>query len=66
MTRPAFWMVCRSPRHAGAKTEPKQRYQSEADARAAAQTLADQNDAPFVILAATETVWPRGQSKPFL
>ena len=61
--RPAFWMVCRSPRHAGAKTEPKQRFATEADARAAAQDLADQQEAPFVILAATETVWPRSQTR---
>ena len=62
MTAP-FWMICRSPRHAGAKTEPKQRYNTEADAREAAQNMADHTDAPFVILTGTETIWPRGQQK---
>lgn len=55
---PTFWMVCRSPRHAGAKTEPRQRYGTLAEARQAARDLARANDAPFVILAAVETVWP--------
>ncbi len=55
---PAFWMVCRSPRHPGAKTEPRQRYSTHPEALAAARDLARANDAPFVILAAVETVWP--------
>lgn len=59
MTDPTpFWMVCRSPRHAGAKTEPRQRYHTLEDARRAAADLAAANDAPFTILAAVETVWP--------
>lgn len=57
----AFFMICRSPRHPGAKTEPTKRYATEADARADAQRLADQTGHPFVILHATTTVWPTGQ-----
>lgn len=60
--KPPFWMVCRSPRHAGSKTEPKERFRSEDDARTAAQALADANEAPFCILAVTATVWPKGQT----
>ena len=64
---PAFWMVCRSPRHAGAKTEPRQRYASLPEAQSAARDLARANDAPFVILAAVETVWPRDDDqKPLI
>ena len=63
---PAFWMICRSPRHAGAKTEPRQRFSTEADARAAAQSMADQQAAPFVILTATETIWPTSQQDKLL
>lgn len=59
MSRPTpFWMVCRSPRGPGAKTEPRQRYSTLEDARRAAADLANANDAPFTILAAVETVWP--------
>ncbi len=66
MNTPAFWMICRSPRHAGSKTAPTTRYATLPDARRAAQDLADQSDAPFVILAASETIWPaRGQQKLF-
>lgn len=62
MTGPSFWMVCRSPRHAGAKTEPRQRFSTLEDARRAARDLAQANDAPFTILAAVETVWPASGS----
>lgn len=66
MTRPAFWMVCRSPRHLGARTEPKQRYQTEADAIRAATDLAAEHGHPFVVLAVTHTVWPKAASQPSL
>jgi hypothetical protein len=55
---PAFFMVCRSSRGPGAKTEPRQRFATLAEARAVAQRLADQTGHPHVILAATETLWP--------
>lgn len=53
-----FWMVARSPRHPGAKTAPTTRYGSLSEARRAAQDLANQSDAPFVVLGVEETVWP--------
>lgn len=53
-----FWMVARKPDHAGARTEPKQRFPFRADARRAAAELADQNGAAFVILEAVEVVRP--------
>ena len=65
MTAP-FWMICRAPRHEHSKTEPRQRYTSEADARTAAQAMADQHDAPFVVLIATTTIHPRSQQKSLL
>jgi len=61
-----FWMVCRSPRHAGSKTEPKQRYGSLDEARMAAQALADQLAVPFVVLQATDTVWPKDHTPSLL
>lgn len=66
MTAPAFWMVCRSPRGPGARTEPKQRFSIEADAAAAAQRLADETGHPHCLLAATRTIWPRGQTDKLL
>jgi hypothetical protein len=63
MTAPAFFMVCRSPRHAGAKTEPRVRYGTEGEARAVAQRLANETDAPHVVLAATVTLWPQGRTR---
>ena len=63
MTAPSFFMVCRSPRHNGAKTEPRVRYGTEAEAREVAQRLADETDAPHVVLAATVTLWPQGQTR---
>jgi hypothetical protein len=65
MTAP-FWMICRSPRHAGAKTEPKQRFATEADARLAAQQMADTHQAPFCVLAVTATIWPQGDQQTLL
>lgn len=61
-----FWMVCRSPRHAGSKTEPTHRYATKADAMREAKALANQTGAPFVILEATETVWPDGDQERLL
>jgi hypothetical protein len=61
-----FWMVCRTPRHEGAKTEPRQRYTTLDEARRAAATLAAEHDAPFTILAAVETAWPRSQQDRLL
>lgn len=61
-----FWMICRSPRHPGAKSEPKQRFASEKDARAAAQSMADQHGAPFAVLSVTATLWPRSQQQSLL
>lgn len=59
MSNPAFYMVCRSPRFEGAKTEPRVRYPTLEAARAAAQKLANQTSNPFTILAAAETVKPK-------
>ncbi|MGZ9812314.1 hypothetical protein ACXN5S_17775 [Pseudoroseicyclus sp. H15] len=53
-----FWMIARQPRRQGDKTEPRQRYSSRADALAAATRLAEQNDAPFVLLEAIEVIRP--------
>lgn len=53
-----FWMVARKPNHARARTEPKARYSTLADARAAARDLARQIDAPFVILETVEIIRP--------
>ncbi|WP_300009745.1 hypothetical protein [uncultured Roseobacter sp.] len=53
-----FWMVCRKPQHAGAKTEPRQRYSSREDAQRTAERLARENDAPFIILEAVGIARP--------
>lgn len=58
-----FWMICRAPRHEHSKTEPRQRYASEADATAAAQTMADQHDADFVVLESVKTIRPKGAQR---
>lgn len=60
MSRTApFWMVCRTPMHPQAKTEPRQRYENLADARVAAQKMANQTGKPFTILSAVESVQPK-------
>jgi hypothetical protein len=62
MAGPGFYMICRSPRHAGSRTEPKQRFANLADAQKAAQDMADQTGEPFVVLSATHMIWPgKGQ-----
>jgi hypothetical protein len=53
-----FWMVCRKPMGPGARTEPRARYSSLADARRDAAMLAQTNDAPFIILEAVEIIRP--------
>mgnify|MGYP000686985168 CR=1 FL=1 len=53
-----FYMVCRKPSGALSKTEPRQRYSTPEDARSAALNLANQNDAPFIILEAVEIIRP--------
>lgn len=55
-----FWMVCRKPTGPHSKTEPRQRYGSLADALAAAQKLADENDAQFHVLETVATARPGG------
>ena len=59
MSNPPFYMVCRSPRFPGAKTQPRVRYATLEAARTAAQKLANDTGNPFTILAATETVKPK-------
>ena len=54
-----FWMICRRPLHARSKTEPRARFTTEAKARAEAQRLADETDADFVVLTATDVIRPR-------
>ncbi len=53
-----FWMVARKPQGPGSRTMPRQRYSHLEDARRAARDLARQNDAPFVVLEATEVFRP--------
>lgn len=67
MTAPKspFYMVCRSPRHAGAKTEPRQRIGNLADARDVAQKLSDETGQPHVVLGVVETVWPKDKTAGF-
>lgn len=61
-----FWMICRAPRHPHSKTEPTRRYDSEAEARSDAQTMADQHNVAFVVLTATDTIHPKGNQKRLL
>ena len=58
-----FWMICRKPGGPHSKTEPRQRYSTRADAFADAQRLADQLDAPFLILEAVEIIRPGTDQK---
>ena len=62
MTAP-FWMICRAPRHEHSKTEPRQRYDTEGEAIDAAQAMADQTNADFVVLTATKTIRPKGAQR---
>lgn len=55
-----FWMVCRQPKGPGARTEPRQRYSTIADAEQAAAKLAAEAEAPFLILEAVAVVRPGG------
>lgn len=66
MTARTFWMICRAPLHEHSKTEPRQRFASEDEALKAAQAMADQQGAAFVVLAATRTVHPRSDQKSLL
>lgn len=66
MSAAPFWMVCRAPTHAGAKTEPRFRYASLSEARAAAADLARANDATFAILESVEFVGPADDATPIL
>lgn len=61
-----FWMICRLPHHEHSKTEPRQRYATEAEARERAQAMADEHGWPFVVLTATIVMLPRGQQKKLL
>ena len=54
-----FWMIARKPTRAATRTEPRQRYSHRADAVQAAQKLADQTGAPFILLEAVETIHPK-------
>jgi hypothetical protein len=62
-----FWMIARAPTHPGSKTEPKQRFTTEADAIRAARDMAREHATPFVVLAVTHTIRPgdTGQSSLF-
>lgn len=57
-----FWMICRMPTGPGSKSEPRVRYPSLTDARAAARDMADQHGHPFVVLEAAEVVAPKDTS----
>jgi len=58
-----FWMICRKPTRLDGRTEPRQRYSTRADAFHDAQRLADQLDAPFLILEAVEIIRPGTNQK---
>ena len=62
-----FWMIARAPTHPGSKTEPKQRFATEADAIRAARDMATEHRAAFVVMAVTHTIHPgnAGQSTLF-
>lgn len=59
-------MICRTPRHPGSVTEPRARYASLPEARAAARTMADKHSAAFTILQAVETTHPRDDTQLLL
>jgi hypothetical protein len=60
-----FYMVCRSPRHAGAKTEPRQRFSHMSDAINVAERLAAETGQPHVVLGVVKTVHPANKSAGF-
>lgn len=60
-----FYMVCRSPRHAGAKTEPRQRYAHMADAVTVAEKLATETGQPHVVLGVVKTIHPKDTAGGF-
>ncbi|MGB1389254.1 MAG: hypothetical protein ACPG61_10245 [Paracoccaceae bacterium] len=53
-----FWMVCRKPAGPGARTQPSVRYSHLADAEDAARRLANETDAPHLILETVAVVHP--------
>ncbi|QDC11256.1 hypothetical protein FHY55_19355 [Oceanicola sp. D3] len=53
-----FWMVCRKPTGPRSRSEPKARFSSLGDARNTAATLAEEADAPFLILETVEVIHP--------
>ena len=53
-----FWMICRKPTGPQSRTEPRQRYSSIQDARAAARKLAAETGAQIHILETVETIRP--------
>jgi hypothetical protein len=61
-----FFMVCRTPRHSGSTTSPRERFATFQEAVTAAQDLADREGVPFSVLQATRTVTPRDTSTPNL
>lgn len=64
MAHPApFWMVCRAPMHPNAITAPKHRFASRHEAKLTAQTLANQQNAPFVVLASEDVIYPATAGK---
>lgn len=64
-TKSPFYMVCRSPRHAGAKTEPRQRFTHLSDAVTVAERLAAETGQPHVVLGVVQTVWPTDKTAGF-
>lgn len=60
-----FYMVCRSPKHAGAKTEPKQRFSHLSDAVTVAERLAAETQAAHVVLGVVKTVHPTDKTAGF-
>jgi len=53
-----FWMVARKPSGPHSRTEPRARYSTLQDARAAAHDLAQANNAPFLVLETVEIIRP--------
>lgn len=64
-TKSPFYMVCRLPRHAGAKTEPRQRYSHLSDAVTVAEKLATETGQPHVVLGVVQTIHPTDKSGGF-
>lgn len=54
-----FWMVCRTPTHAGSETKPQKRFATREQARTIASQMAAQEGVPFTLLEAVETIQPR-------